>query len=535
MKKDRIKKSIILITIIISIVLTIILINTLTGNKIIGNIYGYITGKALEEQESKVTCIVYDNQNANKLKALVQIENNVGIEYVEEPNKIKINGNGKTKIFLDYETSINTEFTFYIKAQGKSVERKDITITQEDINNQVQVSINETTIDIEDSNINVDMQVFYNMKNVADRTYYYNGTEYVEYTDSIRITTASGNISLRKVDQAGNILDIVKNYNLGKLSFVTFGSEEWSNEKATTTISKVETELVEGEEVEYSVIGKNNISWRKLENTEEINNLYHKDTIFARIVKNGEVQGTSISKTILDTTTPKEAVVNYTKIKSGGISGETTDIDSNLTTIEILAGDIIVARVNQIDEESGIDIAKSKWIYNNSRAALGTNPNLYTGEFNENGQEIECKLIGKDGARYLHILSCDKAGKYYETIIQDRAIIVTGGDPIDVFELDGVASFDEANVRIDSAGLPTTSKYKENYKVGADMGARWYNATGYWSVTIDAQRLFNNLGINKISKFNMEIYYSGNCDREHPDDAKINYSRIYVKYERRHK
>lgn len=523
MQKNKIKIGIILI---VSIMVLLIFINILTENKVVNSIYEFITGKAILEQESTITCIVYNNTDTSKLKTLIQVNNNAGIEYVENQNEAKISCNGKQKISFDYELEMGTPVRFLVKAKGKTIEEKYITITQEDINNQVQLSINTSTIEVTEENIEANMQVFYSMKNKNDKTYYYNGENYVEYTDEIVITTASGNIKLRKVDQAGNILDTTHTYNLSDLSFVTFEDETWNEEKASIRITKVASELSEGEEVEYSIIGKNNISWRKLENTEEINDLYHGDAVLARIVKDNIVKGTSISKNILDKTPPKDAIVTYTKIKSGEVSSQITDIDSNETKIEILAGDIMIANVEQIDEESGIDITKCKWIYSESKALLGTNPNLYTGVFESNIQEIECKLTGKDGARYLHVLSCDKAGIYHETVITDKVIIVTGGEGIDVFEANGVSAFSDVSVS-DSSWINT---YKENYKVGAlALSEGAWGIYRQWYFTIDVQNLLNDLDLNKISKFNMDITYQG------VRSGYVDYTRIYVKYERRNK
>ena len=115
----------------------------------------------------------------------------------------------------------------------------------------------------------------------------------------------------------------------------------------------------------------------------------------------GNTSASSSFKTIQDTTLPT-AIIEYDK--------------STTLTIE--------AKVTHIDNETGINISKCKWIYNQSSNALGTTASKYTGgTFKENGGIANYTINTTSGDFYLHVLTIDNAGNAKETI--SGPIVVT--------------------------------------------------------------------------------------------------------------
>ena len=139
MKKIKLNKISIISLIFAILVVILLMINALTGNKIISGMYYVITGKQLEETGTTIECMVYNNSYNQNIKVLVGITNDYGIEYIVKPDNSKINGSGKTRVFLDYSFVIDEENTFTVKAIGKEPEEKKVTITQETINDQFEV------------------------------------------------------------------------------------------------------------------------------------------------------------------------------------------------------------------------------------------------------------------------------------------------------------------------------------------------------------------------------------------------------------
>ena len=116
--------------------------------------------------------------------------------------------------------------------------------------------------------------------------------------------------------------------------------------------------------------------------------------------------------TIIDKLAPKNATIK--------LSGTSTNTSGNVT-----------ATVTHTDEQadsknaqSGINIAKCKWVYNTTSTAIGVNESSYTGgTFTSNGQKITLKTATV-GTYYLHVLTTDNAGNKKETI--SETIKVTG-------------------------------------------------------------------------------------------------------------
>ena len=68
-----------------------------------------------KEANETFTSIVIDNQNVNDIKTLITITSSEGIEYVEKPEGVRINCNGKSKLDIDYSLKKNSAYIFKIK------------------------------------------------------------------------------------------------------------------------------------------------------------------------------------------------------------------------------------------------------------------------------------------------------------------------------------------------------------------------------------------------------------------------------------
>ena len=80
-----------------------------------------------------------------------------------------------------------------------------------------------------------------------------------------------------------------------------------------------------------------------------------------------------------------------------------------------MIGATITAEVSQSDNESGVDITKCIWIYNQTSTKLGEDETNYTGKFTSANETISLTATSS-GDYYLHVLTVDRAGNKKETV-----------------------------------------------------------------------------------------------------------------------
>ena len=168
------------------------------------------------------------------------------------------------------------------------------------------------------------------------------------------------------------------------------GETVWSNGTATIHL---ETQ-VPNVEILYQVNTIEGV-YKPYDDVQGITELQHGDTVFAVLS-----DGTNIT--------------DYTSIDiKDGIPPQLAQI--TLSSQTATEGEIITASVTHTDNESGIEIANCKWVYNTTSTPIGTEETSYANAFNSNGQTIN--LVGETvGTYYLHVLTIDKAGNKTETI-----------------------------------------------------------------------------------------------------------------------
>ena len=171
---------------------------------------------------------------------------------------------------------------------------------------------------------------------------------------------------------------------------ITFGTVSWSSNKASISVS-TNTSY----QIEYQVGAITENNWTGIANNGTISNLDYGDTVYARLtdgVNHGEYATASITETIV----PQAANIS--------LSGTSTDTDGSVT-----------ATVTLTDNESGVDVNGSKWIYNTTSGNIGIDEGSYTNSFTDNPQQLTLSA-STAGTYYLHVLTIDLAGNKIETV-----------------------------------------------------------------------------------------------------------------------
>ena len=183
---------------------------------------------------------------------------------------------------------------------------------------------------------------------------------------------------------------------------ITFEEEQWQGDG---TASVVVHSSEEGYTIQYQIVETGSITdpdeleeanWKPIENGEQITGIQHNQTAYARLW-DGHNGSSYANADVKDTEVPQNATISLSS--------------NNVTT-----GTTVTATVTHVDNESGVDITKCKYIWNQSSEKLGTDESLYTdGTFKMNKEQIS-KQINEIGIHYLHVLTIDRAGNKWETV-----------------------------------------------------------------------------------------------------------------------
>ena len=207
---------------------------------------------------------------------------------------------------------------------------------------------------------------------------------------------------------------------------IEFGNLQWDSSYtiASVTVSKTEDNTLD---LQYKI---NEGEWTTIESGSTISNLHNGDIVIACLF-DGTNRGYYTTLNVV-----------------GDITPPTAQISLSATSAE--PEGTIIATVTQTDNESGIDIAKTKYVYNTTSDEIGTNEQNYIGgTFSKNPQDIILSTTTA-GTYYLHVLSVDKAGNSKETIseaISVKAPIpgdIEGLTPVEGDENTGIVAKDEA-------------------------------------------------------------------------------------------
>ena len=178
----------------------------------------------------------------------------------------------------------------------------------------------------------------------------------------------------------------------------------WQNGKASITLS-----TTTNYQIQYRINNTTEGSWSEAANSPiTVGNLNHGDTVYARLW-DGTNAGSDSSVSIEDGQVPSQAGIILS--------------NTNVTT-----GTVVTATVTHTDNESGLDIGKSKYVWNTTSGKIGTSADLYTGgTFSSNGQQIS-QTMSSPGTYYLHVLTVDKGENAIETVSETITVrqLVTG-------------------------------------------------------------------------------------------------------------
>ena len=207
----------------------------------------------------------------------------------------------------------------------------------------------------------------------------------VTYVIKVEATNENGTVSKEAVGRTVEIPDAQ--------GAIEFSSPIWNNGKAEVTITKTTNDSMK---MQYRVtVGETIGEYQEIASGAKITNLELGSIVTARLW-DGINGGNTANLNIQDLTNPNEATITLSK-----------------QTISV--GETITANVSQSDNESGIDITRCKWIYNQTSTKLGEDETKYTGKFTSASETISLTTTNP-GDYYLHVLTVDKAGNKTEKV-----------------------------------------------------------------------------------------------------------------------
>ena len=234
---------------------------------------------------------------------------------------------------------------------------------------------------------------------------------------------------------------VEKTVQVGEIPLAIDGDVIWTgNGQASVRIYTEE----EGYQIEWQKNGISEGSWtREASGVKEktITGLVNGDIIYARLY-DGISSGKYANIEVMDKIEPNATIK---------LSGTTVEIGGTLT-----------AEVTQTDNESGIDISQTKWVFNTEAGNIGTEASKYTGGTFTKTQETITIPTTTGGTYYLHVLTVDNAGNKKEIISSAVTIksSIVGGE------------YNEGK------GV-NTPRYDENQMTPIKWnGSSWVNTTG---------------------------------------------------------
>ena len=196
---------------------------------------------------------------------------------------------------------------------------------------------------------------------------------------------------------------VEKTVQVGEIPLAIDGDVIWTgNGQAEVRIYTNET----GYQLEWQKNGIGEGNWtRETSGVKEktITGLVNGDIIYARLY-DGTSSGKYANIEVMDKIEPNATIK---------LSG---------TTVEV--GETLTAEVVQTDNESGININQTKWVFNTEAGNIGTEASKYTGgTFTKTPETITIPTT-TGGTYYLHVLTVDNAGNRKE-VISEKIVITS--------------------------------------------------------------------------------------------------------------
>ena len=259
-----------------------------------------------------------------------------------------------------------------------------------------------------DNSITVKVQVSRMEK--GELTYLYKLHDVEEWIELKKTTERGAEITGLEKGKIYDVKVIAKNENGGKeanksirtgeleTGTITSSMPTWSNGTASITLS-----TTSNFDIQYQINSLSDNGWRNYTSA-GITGIENNTTVYARLT-DGVNYGEEASISVKDDIIPQVAAVTF-----------------SATTVE--ANKEMTATVTLKDNESGINVSKSKWIFNQTSTAIGTAESSYANRFTSETETIKMTPTAT-GNWYLHILSTDNAGNVIETIKGVTAKVAT--------------------------------------------------------------------------------------------------------------
>ncbi len=223
----------------------------------------------------------------------------------------------------------------------------------------------------------------------AETSYTFNSLEAgVSYDVKVTVVDNAGNVG--ETTKTGITTNAIGGATTGlKSGNIIASNPTWSNGTASITLS-----TTSGLTIQYQINSISAGGWKNYTSA-GVTGLSHNTTVYARLT-DGINNGQEASITILDRAIPQEATITFSATK--------VEVNKSIT-----------ATVTLKDNESGINPSKSKWEFNQTSTAIGTEESKYSNTFVSETGTINIKVTS-GGDWYLHVLSVDNAGNKKETV-----------------------------------------------------------------------------------------------------------------------
>ena len=415
------------------IIFTIIILAILNNNfKIIEKITNGRLQNADEETEEQplISYQVYDNSDESKIKTLVNVNDNSGIEYVEYPDGTKTYGNSKKQVTLDYIMEKKQNYTFKVKTKSnESIQEKTICADDEFINNNgIYIA-------------NISSENGYKVIDIENRTTLTGFKTYYQIGKNGNWTEGTGKIGLTDYDLTKNNL---------------------INEDNTITINaKIENQTTQ------NVV---NVTKKYEVETSSQNNSYNSESLL-KALKNDEISTGTYKVTVEDETYNLKV---YSFNEDLNIKADTTlGTEEDVATASEYAKNMIVLKVNgdlTIDEGTTLTAYASKDGYGGPKGMT-----IYcTGTLTNNGTiDMTARGAKAVGQNVYLFKNADNTYEYVPAVGADGGKSV-GGYAIDSDGINGI----NRQTGGGGSGSCYQGRYTTSYSGAGAKGTSYSGGTG---------------------------------------------------------
>ena len=404
--KEKNKKGITLIALVVTIVVLLILagitINLLFSN---GGIFDIVNQAKIEYEigalKDRINNVIADWSIERAVDSSITVDDlwdkMVDADIIDNPDE-DVSGPTKDGENDRYELTTNEGYIVEIIISPDG----NVSIGDVVKGDKLPPKIGEITATIQSNSIHIEVEITRSEGEVSLSYYYKKDGEpdssYQTLKEGVKELTADFtgleqdvvyNVKVIVKDENGTAEKII-NERTGELKEGTVtqkGETVWSNGTATIELETTET----GVTIQYQIDG---IEGQWLDYKGPITGLNHGQTVYA-VTTDGTNQSGYSSIDILDQINPQNAQIE--------LSETSTTTTGNIT-----------ATVTHIDNESGVELTKCKWIYNTDQNPIGTEEDSYSNTFSDSQPII--LSVTTPGTYYLHVLTQDKAGNKIETI-----------------------------------------------------------------------------------------------------------------------